>query len=412
LLRKSFRAIICCAAQWKEIVLEYLKRQVLAVGFVVVGLLIGSAPLAEVSAQTAAFETKAKQVYLIEAGTGTVLYSKNADDLIPSASLAKLMTAEYVFNELKQGRISENTEYKVSEYAWRTGGALSRTSTMFAALNSSIRVIDLLRGVIVQLANDGCIILAEGLAGSESEFADLLTKRAREIGLEKSVFANSNGLPNPKNKTTVRELVLLARQIQANYPNYFRLYSEPAFEWNKIFQRNRNPLVALNIGVDGFVTGYAEESGYAIVTTIERNGTRLFLAMGGLKTDKERLEETRRVLEWGLTNFVKRTVFHKGDRVAEAPVFGGDRSHVALSTHDDVDIFIPVDNPDRIRARIAYTWPLKAPVKNDQKIGMMTITVGDRPVRDIAVYSTQPVETGTLTSKAFDGLKELFFFWL
>lgn len=386
---------------------EYLKTIVLAAG-----LILGLAIQHPAGAQTAAFETKARQAYLIEDSTGTVLYAKNADDPITSASLAKLMTAEYVFHELQQGRISEDTLYKVSEYAWRTGGALSRTSTMFAALNSEIRVIDLLRGVVVQLANDGCIILAEGLAGSEDAFAELLTRRAREIGLKKSVFANSNGLPNPGNRTTVREMVMLARQIHANYPQYFPLYSEPAFEWNKIFQRNRNPLVALNIGVDGYVTGYAEDTGYAVVATIKQNGTRLHLALSGLKSDKERLEETRRVLEWGLTSFRMHTVFRKGEIVAEAPVFGGDRSHVPLAAHEDVDIFIPVDNPDRIRARIEYTWPLKAPVRKDQKIGTMTITLGDRPVRDIAVYATADAGTGTLTSKAFDGLKELLFFWL
>jgi D-alanyl-D-alanine carboxypeptidase (penicillin-binding protein 5/6) len=376
------------------------------------GLLSGLFAASGCFAQTAAFETKAAEAYLVEEATGTVLYSKNPDSLFPPASLAKLMTAEYVFNELKQGRIRPDTQFKVSEYAWRTGGALSRTSTMFAALNSSIGVMDLLRGVVIQLANDGCIILAEGLAGSEAAFADLLNKRVRDIGLEKSVFANSSGLPDPKSKTTVRELVRLSRHIQRTYPEYFGLYAEPAFEWNKIFQRNKNPMLALGIGIDGFATGYAEQSGYAIVATVRRDGTRLFLALGGLKSDKERTEETRRVLEWGLSSFTRHTVFRKGEIVAEAPVFGGDRGRVPLTTHDDVDIYIPVDNPDRIRARIDYRWPLKAPVAGDQQIGTMTISLGDKPVRDIPVYATLAVGTGTLTSKALDGLKELLFFWL
>ncbi len=386
---------------------ELLNKLVIAAGLVA-GILFAFSVLAA----PAAFESKAKQAYVIEGSTGTVLYSKDADQLFPPASLLKLATAEYVFNELKQGRITEDTQYKVSEYAWRTGGALSRTSAMFAALNSNIKVIDLLRGVVVQLANDGCIILAEGLAGSESAFADLLTKRARTLGLSKSVFANSNGLPNPNNKTTARELVLLARHIQSTYPDGFKLYSEKQFEWNKINQRNRNPLISQNIGVDGFATGFAEESGYAIVATVERDGTRLFLALGGFKSDKERLEETRRIIDWGFANFTKHSVFKKGDVIAEAPVFGGDKGRVPLRAHDDVDIYIPVDNPDRIRARIAYTWPLKAPIGNDQKIGVMTITLGDRPLREVDVYSTAAIGTGSLTSKAFDGLKELLFFWL
>jgi len=362
--------------------------------------------------QAAPFDSKARQIYLIEESTGTVLFSRGEDELFPPASLMKLMTAEYVFSEIKAGRITENTEYKVSEYAWRTGGALSRTSTMFAALNSSVKVIDLLQGVIVQLANDACIILAEGMAGSEEKFAEALTARARAIGLEKSVFVNSNGLPNPGNKMTMRELVLLARHIRLEYPQYFKLYRQEAFEWNKIFQRNKNTLVQQNIGIDGMATGFAEDYGFAVLATIQRNGTRLFLAMGGLKTDKERNEETKRVLEWGLTSFHKQIVFKAGETIADAPVFGGDASHVALKAISDIDIFVPVDNADRIRARIVYRWPLKAPVKSGQEIGSLIISLGERPVRAMPVHASGDVGTGTLTSKAYDGLKELLFFWL
>lgn len=365
-----------------------------------------------VAQQVTAFEPKAPQIYLIEASTNTVLYARGENVPIPPASLVKLMTAEYVLHEIKAGRISDNTEYKVSEYAWRTGGALSRTSTMFAALNSSIRVIDLLQGVIVQLANDGCIILAEGLAGSEQKFAELLTKRAREIGLEKSVFVNSNGLPDPGNSSTMYELVELARHIKAEYPGYFRLYAQEAFEWNKIFQRNKNALVAQNIGVDGMAMGFAEGYGYSVVATVQRGGVRLFLAMGGLKTDKERTEEARRVFDWGLTNFHKQVVFKKGELIADAPVFGGDHGHVPLVAEQDIDIYVPNDNPDRIRAKIAYRWPLKAPVEQGQKVGTLVISLGEKTVRNVPVHASAAIGTGTLTSKAYDGLKELLFFWL
>jgi D-alanyl-D-alanine carboxypeptidase (penicillin-binding protein 5/6) len=377
-----------------------------------IGLLSGLLAAPQGRAQPAIFESKAKQALVVEDSTGTVLYAKNPDEVFPPASLLKLATAEYVFNELKLGHITVDTRYKVSEYAWRTGGALSRTSAMFAALNSEIPVIDLLRGVVVQLANDGCIILAEGLAGSDTAFADLLTARARTLGLTKSLFGNSNGLPNPKNVTTVHDMLLMARHIRSTYPDYFKLYAEKSFEWNKIDQRNRNPLIAQNIGVDGFATGFAEGSGYSIVVTAERGGTRLFVVLAGLATDKERAEETRRILDWGFGNFTKRTVFRKDEAIAEAAVFGGDAAHVALHAANDVDIFVPTDNPDRIRARIAYRWPLRAPVEANQKIGVMTITQGDRPLRDVDVYAAVPVGTGSLTSKAFDGLKELLFFWL
>ncbi|MGV3552914.1 D-alanyl-D-alanine carboxypeptidase family protein [Rhizobium sp.] len=362
--------------------------------------------------QNTAFEPKAPQIYLVEASTGTVLYARGENDRIPPASLVKLMTAEYVFSQLKSGKITENTEYKVTEYAWRTGGALSRTSTMFAALNSNIRVIDLLQGVIVQLANDGCIVLAEGLSGTEQKFAEQLTARAREIGLEKSVFVNSNGLPDPKNVSTMRELVALSQHIQRGYPQYFKLYSQDAFEWNKIFQRNKNALVTQNIGIDGMAMGFAEGYGYSVVATVERNGVRLFLAMGGLKTDKERAEETRRVLDWGLVNFRRQVVFRKGELIADAPVFGGDTSRVPLTASEDINIYVPNDNPDRVRARIAYRWPLTAPVTNGQKIGTLIISLGEKPVRTVPVFASAEVGTGTLTSKAYDGLKELLFFWL
>lgn len=364
------------------------------------------------SQQVTAFEPKAPQIYLVEASTNTVLYARGEDEPIPPASLVKLMTAEYVLHEIKTGKISDNTEYKVSEYAWRTGGALSRTSTMFAALNSNIRVIDLLQGVIVQLANDACIILAEGMAGSEQKFAERLTQRAREIGLGKSVFVNSNGLPDPGNLSTMRELVELSRHIKAEYPGYFRLYAQEAFEWNKIFQRNKNALVGQNIGVDGMAMGFAEGYGYSVVATVERDGVRLFLAMGGLKTDKERAEEARRVLDWGLTNFHRQIVFRKGELIADAPVFGGDSSHVPLIAGQDIDIYVPNDNPDRIRARIAYRWPLKAPLAKAQKIGTLQIFLGEKAVRSVPVHASAAVGTGTLSSKAYDGLKELLFFWL
>lgn len=375
-----------------------------------IAMSIGVGPVA--AQQGTGFEPKAPQIYLVEASTSTVLYARGQDDPIPPASLVKLMTAEYVLHQIEVGKITENTEYKVSEYAWRTGGALSRTSTMFAALNSSIRVIDLLQGVIVQLANDACIILAEGMAGSEQKFAELLTKRARDLGLEKSVFVNSNGLPDPGNRSTMRELVELSQHIKAEYPTYFRIYAQEAFEWNKIFQRNKNPLVAQNIGVDGMAMGFAEGYGYSVVATIERDGVRLFLAMGGLKSDKERMEETRRVLDWALANFHRQVVFRKGELIADAPVFGGDSGQVPLVAREDIDIFVPNDNPDRIRARIAYRWPLKAPVKAGQKIGTLVISLGEKPVRNVPVYASAEVGTGTLTSKAYDGLKELLFFWL
>ncbi|HEU4987232.1 MAG TPA: D-alanyl-D-alanine carboxypeptidase family protein, partial [Rhizobiaceae bacterium] len=245
------------------------------------------------SAQAQLFETKAKQAFMIDAQTGTILFSKDPDTPFPPASLAKLMTMELVFHAIKSGRLSLDDTFQVSENAWRTGGAPSGGSTMFAALGSTIRLEDLIQGVIVQSANDGCIIIAEGMAGSEENFAQLMTERARALGMTQSVFKNSTGLPAEGQVVTARELVMLAQHIWREYPEFYKYYSQSEFTWNKILQRNRNPLLRMDIGADGMKTGYTEESGYAIVGSVNRNGRRLFAAMSGMESAEERAEEAR-----------------------------------------------------------------------------------------------------------------------
>ncbi len=366
-------------------------------------------PTSAVRAQL--FETKAAQAYLVEAETGTILFAKNENDLVPPASLAKLMTMEVVFNAIRSGRLTLDDEFAVSENAWRTGGAQSRTSTMFAELNSSIRLEDLIQGVIVQSANDGCIIIAEGMAGSEENFARLVTERARDIGLTQSVFGNSSGLPHPDSKVSMRDLVTLARHIQKSYPEFYRYYSQPDFTWNKILQRNRNPLLGLGIGVDGMKTGFTEESGYGIVASINRDGRRLFLAMGGLASERERAEEARKMLEWGLRAFERKSLFADGAVVADAGVYGGALATVPLKAKGPVDIFLPVSNPDRLTARVVYRWPVNAPVEAGTELGTLRVWIGETLSREEKLYAAQDVDTGPLHSRALDALIELVQFW-
>lgn len=358
------------------------------------------------------FDVKARQVYLIEAETGTVLFARNEDEAVPAASLAKLMTIAVVFKALAEREITLDTQYPVSEHAWRTGGAPSRTSTMFAALKSVIRVEDLVRGVTIQFANDACIILAEGLTGSEAAFAGRMTKEARALGLDRSNFANATGLPNPENRVTMREMVLLARHLQATYPQYMGYYGEPEFEWNRIKQRNRNPLLALNIGVDGFVTGFSEEGGYSVVASVRRDGKHLLLAMGGIETDKQRVEESRRILEWALSSFARRTLFKEGEAIAEASVYGGDAGKVPLVAGGRVDVFLPVDNSQRLVARVVYKWPIRAPVEPGQQVGMLRISNEKQLLREVPVRTAGTVGVGTLRARALDALVELLFFWI
>lgn len=368
------------------------------------------AAFAQTAAPAPLIESKAAQVYLIEASTGTVLFSKNETKSFAPASLAKLMTLEVVFDALKKGEIRPDTIYPVSEYAWRTGGAPSRTSTMFAAVKSQVPVADLIKGIAVQTANDGCLIIAEGMAGSEAKFVERINARAAELGLTDSHFANATGLPHPDNRSTLVDLVKLARHLVETYPDLYQTFSLAEFEWNKILQRNRNPL--LPIGADGLGTGFAEESGFAIIASMERDGRRLFLGLSGAQTDKERTEEATRLLNWGFDGFEMRTLFKPGEVVGEASVYGGNPSKVPLVANGPVEVYVPINNPDRLQARIVYRWPLKPPVAADRDIATLNILSGERPLVSVPLKSAQAVEVGTLRQRAWDAVIELLFFWI
>ncbi|TGQ47738.1 MULTISPECIES: D-alanyl-D-alanine carboxypeptidase family protein [unclassified Mesorhizobium] len=378
------------------------------------GLLLGFGlllfPLAPANAQL--FETRAAQAFMIDAETGTVLFSKDADRLIPPASLAKLMTMEVVFNAIKSGRMTLDDTYVVSENAWRTGGAPSGTSTMFAKLKSAVRLEDLIRGVTVQAANDGCIVIAEGFAGSEANFAVQMTERARQIGLAKSTFINSTGLPADGQQTTVRELALLALHIWRDYPDFYRYYSQADFTWNKITQRNRNPLLAMDIGADGLAVGANEASGFGIVGSVSHNGTRVIAAMSGLASDRERAEEARKLLDWGVRSFEKTEIFAKDEVVGEAEVFGGAKSGVALKAKGPVDIFLPVANRDKLTAKIVYDGPVVAPVEEGQPVGALRVWIGDTLSQETPLFAAESVGVGTLRQRALDAAKELAVGWL
>ena len=380
-------------------------------------LLSAASAAAAADPAPAGFVTKAAQAYMIEASTGTVLLAKNEDQAFSPASLAKLMTMDIVFASLKGGEITLDTDYPVSEFAWRTGGAPSRTATMFASLKSRVRVEDLVKGVAIQGANDSCIILAEGMSGTEENFAAAMTRRAQTLGMSKSIFGNSTGLPDGgKSKTTARDMVTLAADLQQTYPAYYPYFAQADFEWNKIFQRNRNPLLGLGLGADGLATGFAEGEGYSIVASVQRDGKRLFLALGGIASDKERTDEAKRILEWGLTSFETRQIFAEKEVVGSASVYGGQSGSVNLVAKTPVSVYIPVSNPDRLAARIIYRWPLTAPVAADAEAGTLVISSGGRVLREVPLFTAQGVAEGSLTSRAVDALLELgesvFFSWL
>lgn len=367
---------------------------------------------AAVPARAQLFETRAQNAMLLDVGSGTILFSKAADAPVPPASLAKLMTMEVVFHALRIGRLTMDDTFLVSENAWRTGGAVSGTSTMFAEINSEIRLEDLIRGVIVQSANDGCIVIAEGIAGSEAAFAQLMNERARELGLTGSTFANATGLPAEGQHVTMRDLVMLALHIQRTYPDYYRYYGETEFTWNGIRQRNRNPLLAMEIGADGMKTGFTEASGYAIVGSVARDGRRLIVAMGGLESERMRAEEARKMLDWGMRAFEPHSLFKTGERVGAVRLYGGETATAPVRLVEPLTVLMPLTGRSSLRARIVFDGPVPAPVAQGDAIASLHIYFGDTLAHVAPLIAAEAVARGPVHRQALDALMELALGWI
>src|SRR5437763_10445409 len=355
-----------------------------------------------------AFDGDAPTAILIEASSGSVLFEKNADELRAPSSMMKLMTGEVVFNAIKKGDVKLTDEYRISENAWRRGGAPAGGSTMFAVLNSKISVDDLLHGAIIQSANAACIALAEGMAGNERIFAtDFMTKRARELGLTKSTFGHSNGLPDPANRMTVRELSKLARHIILTYPDMYKLFGEKEFTWNKIRQQNRNPLLNSLTGADGLKTGFTKEGGYGMVGSAVQNDTRLIVVVNGLDDPDDRAQEAKKMLEWGFRKFEARTLFAENQQVGYAKVFGGESRSVKLASREPIKVMVPKNGSEKLIARIVYNGPVRAPIKEGQAIGVVRVWRGANVAMEAPVYAAEAVGAGSTMRRAIDGASEL-----
>lgn len=352
-------------------------------------------------------DTDAPTAILIDAKTGSVLFEKNADELRAPSSMMKLMTAEVIFHALAKGDIKLTDEYRISENAWRRGGAPSGGSTMFAAIHSQVSIDDLLHGLAIQSGNDSCIALAEGYAGSEDAFVSKMQARAKELGLTRSTFGNTNGLPNPDNKMTVRELAHLARHIILTYPDFYKLFGEREFTWNKIRQMNRNPLLGSLDGADGLKTGYTKEGGYGMVGSAMQSGTRLIVVVNGLEDSADRASAAKKLLEWGFKNFESRTLFDAGQTIAYGKVFGGDSGSVELHADEPVSVMVQKNGNDKMLARIVYTGPIHAPVQSGQRVGMLRLWRNGNLALEVPVHAGQSIGTGSMTSRALDGVSEL-----
>jgi D-alanyl-D-alanine carboxypeptidase (penicillin-binding protein 5/6) len=353
------------------------------------------------------FQTSVAAALLLDPDSDSVLFEKNGEELVAPASLAKLMTLEFVFNEIKQGRIKLTDEFTISENAWRKGGAPSHGSTMFAAIHSHVKLDDLIHGIIVDSANDACIAIAEGLAGNDTEFGAMLTKRAREIGLEKSTFTNATGYSDPNLRVTPRELAQLARHIMQTYPEFYPYFAEREFAWNNIRQQNRNPLLAMGIGADGLKTGETTEAAFNLVGSAVQDSFRLIVVVTGARSEKERSDEARKMLDWGFHGFEARVLFAEGQTIGEAKVFGGEHSYVPLVGPGTIRVMMPRNGGEHLIARIVYTGPVAAPISKGQSIGKLKVWRGDNLTLEVPLMAADDVGAGSMSQRAMDAATEL-----
>jgi D-alanyl-D-alanine carboxypeptidase (penicillin-binding protein 5/6) len=347
-----------------------------------------TAPLTEVGE----ISTPARQLLIMDYGTGEILYEKEGHTLMKPASMAKLMTVAVLFDKIKNKELGLDTIFTVSEKAWRISVAgRSTSSKMFLDVNSKVRLEDLLRGIIIQSGNDATMVAAEGVAGSEEGFAALMNEKAQALGMKDSTFRNSSGLPDPDQWVSAHDLAILARYIISEHPQLFRFYAEREFTWNKIRQANRNPLLGRFPGADGMKTGHTDESGYGLVGTAVRDGRRIIMVINGLTSMAEREAEATRILELAFREFRSLTLFNKGDIVADAEVFGGVRRSVPLVVKDRVMMSMRRAARDQLQAVLTYDGPLNAPVARGAKVGVVTISAPGAKTQTVPVYAGSPV---------------------
>ncbi len=353
------------------------------------------------------FQTIAPFAILIDPDTGTVLFEKNADSLMAPASTAKIMTAELVFHEIREGRLKLDDTFVISQNAWRHGGASSGGSSMFAAVNSSIRIEDLIKGLVIDSGNDAAIALAEGIAGSEDNFATMMSRRAHELGMTRSTFTNAWGRGDPAQKVTARDMARLADHVIRTYPEFYHYFGERDFTWNKVHQLNRNPLLTMNIGADGLKTGDIAESGFGLVGSAVQNGERLILVLNGLRTARDRATEAFKLLGWGFRAFEGRDLFAADEVVGSARVYGGTVGSVPLASPRAVRLLVQRGSGEKLSGKILYDGPLAAPLEKGAEVAHLKIFRNTTEIMSMPLRTTMSVGTGSLPRRALDAGLEL-----
>ncbi|MBX2830838.1 MAG: D-alanyl-D-alanine carboxypeptidase [Rhodospirillales bacterium] len=353
---------------------------------VVAGAAILGSVMAMSMTSAQAIETNAREAYIMDFDTGTVLLNKNGNTLTEPASMTKMMTVHMLFKHIKDGSVSMDNTFHVSEKAWRKGG-----SKMFVEVNSNVSVSDLLHGIIVQSGNDAAIVVAEGLAGTEEAFADEMTEEARDIGMTKSVFKNATGWPAEGHLVTVHDLAILARDTIRNFPDLYELYSVKEFTYNGIRQPNRNPLLGTSAGVDGLKTGHTESAGYGLTASAERDGRRLIIVVNGLNSVRERRTESQKLLDWGFREFDNYDLFAKDETVSAANVWLGAETKVDLVADQKILLTLPRSASRDMKVSVVYEGPIPAPISQGDQIATLKVEVPDQETQEFPLYAAHDV---------------------
>ena len=343
-----------------------------------------------------AIDTKAKNMILMDYTTGEHLYEKNATDPIPPASMSKLMTIYMIFDKLRNGSLSLDDTFKVSENAWRKGGAPSGGSTMFLAIGDNVKVDELLKGIIIQSGNDACIVAAENIAGDEDSFVDAMNAKAKELGLNNSHFANVTGLPHPDHRMSVEDLAKLARRIIQEFPQFYHLFSQKEFVYNNIRQGNRNPLLYSMPYADGLKTGHTEEAGFCLTASAKKGNRRIIGVMTGLASNKERSEEAEKMMSWAFREYDNYNLMEKGHKVADVPVQYGVDKTVPLVVSEDVVKTIKKSQRNQVKMIASYDKPVMAPIQIGQQLGVLKIEVPEAAPVEVPLVAGQTINKVTI----------------
>ncbi|MGR3637392.1 MAG: D-alanyl-D-alanine carboxypeptidase family protein [Shimia sp.] len=346
------------------------------------------------AAQVHAFETRARAAFVMDQTTGTVLLTKNADEALPPASMSKLMTLYMAFEAVRDGRLAMQETLPVSQHAMSYGG-----STMFLDTTDRVTVEDLLRGIIVLSGNDACVVIAETLSpdGTESGFARLMTRRARQLGMTNSTFANSNGWPAPGHRMSMRDLSLLANLLITEFPEFYPMFAETEFAFDGRAPsnvRNRNPLLRLNIGADGLKTGHTQEAGFGLVGSAKQGNRRVIFSFTGLESEKDRAEVAEQMVSWAFRQFSETTLAREGERIAEANVWMGKFARVGLVPAEDITVLLPVLAQGKVKGEVIYNGPIQAPVTKGAPLAELVLTPEDLPEMRIPLVAEADVPEG------------------